>query len=327
MTGKVSHAEARRRRERIGEALAILHDVDVPREQMNDRSALVLLALADLASGAAWSQATDPLRGVTQLMTFIAENYRDEPYAPNSRETIRRYTLHQFVQAGLVLYNPDKPDRPVNSPKAAYRLSPAFLAAVRAHKAPEWARELAKFRAAAPSLAARYAQPRKMTRVPLRLPSGEEFTLSPGGQSPVVRAVVEQFCPRFTPGALPLYVGDTEEKWAYIAKDRFASVGVVLDEHGKMPDVAIYWDEKNWLVLVEAVTSHGPMSPKRAAELRTLFEGCSAWPVFVTALSDLATFTRYASEIAWETEVWIVEDPDHMIHFNGERFLGPYPAR
>ena len=104
-------------------------------------------------------------------------------------------------------------------------------------------------------------------------------------------------------------------------------MGVTLDRHGKMPDVAIYWEERNWLVLVEAVTSHGPMSPKRVVELRTLFEGSTAWPVFVTALPDMSTFTKHAADIAWETEVWIAEDPDHMIHFNGERFLGPYPSR
>jgi type II restriction enzyme len=260
-------------------------------------------------------------------MNFIAQRYREKPYAPNSRETIRRFTLHQFVQAGLVLYNADKPDRPVNSPKAVYRLSPEFLRAIRAFGTRRWDRELVAFRSVAPSLAARYAQPRELTRVPLRLESGEEFTLSPGGQSPVVRAIVEQFCERFTPGASPIYIGDTEEKWAYFAKERLATLGVALDEHGKMPDVAILWEERNWLVLVEAVTSHGPMSPKRVAELRRLFEGCSAWLVFVTALPDFATFTRYASSIAWETEVWIAVNPDHMIHFNGERFLGPYPAR
>ena len=324
MTDRISAAEARRRHDKTEQALAILHAVDVPRGQLNERSAHVLLALAELASESSWSQASDPLRGVKALMTFINQHYRETPYAENSRETIRRYTLHQFEQAGLVLYNSDKPDRPVNSPKASYRLSPEFLRLLRTYGTAKWAEELAAFRVAAPSLAARYAQPREMTRVRLRLPNGEEFTLSPGGQSPVVRAIVEQFCERFTPGASPLYVGDTEEKWAYFAKDRLASMGIVLDSHGKMPDVAIYWEEKNWLVLVEAVTSHGPMTPKRVAELRKLFEGCSAWPVFVTALPDFATFTKYASSIAWETEVWIVENPVHMIHFNGERFLGPY---
>lgn len=327
MTGKTAPAEARRRRQKTDEALAVLRAVDLPRAQLNDRSAHVLLALADLAPTGTWSKASDPLRGVTPLMDVIAARWRDEPYKANTRETVRRQTLHQFVQAGLVLYNPDKADRPVNSPKAVYQLSPAFLRLVRTFKTLEWESELVAFRAVGASLAEKYAQPREMTKVRLRLPSGEEFALSPGGQSPVVRAIVEVFCPRFTPGAMPLYIGDTEDKWVYSAKHRLAAMGVVLDEHGKMPDVAIYWEEKNWLVLVEAVTSHGPMGPKRVAELRRLFDGCAAWPVFVTALPDFKTFAKYASEIAWETEVWIAENPDHMIHFNGERFLGPYPSR
>ncbi len=142
---------------------------------------MTLLALADLGSRSPWAQASAPLRGVTVLMAFIADNYRDRAYAPNTRDTIRRFTLHQFVGAGLVL--------------------------------------------------------------------------------------------------------------------------------------------------VEAVASHGPMNPKRVAELKALFDGCSAWLVFVTALPDSATFTKYAPDIAWETEVWVAADPDHMIHFNGERFLGPYPPQ
>lgn len=326
MSGQISAAERRRRRTRTDDALEILRAVGVPREQ-DERSALVLLALAGLTSGEPWSAAQDESRGVTALMKFIAEHYREKPYAPNSRETIRRFTLHQFVQAALVLYNADQPDRPVNSPKAAYRLSSRFLRLVRTFGTPAWDAEIAAFRDAAPSLAERYALPRELTRVRLRLPDGVEFTLSPGGQSPIVRAVVEQFCERFTPGGVALYVGDTEEKWAYFAEDRFASMGVVLDSHGKMPDVAIYWETKNWLVLVEAVTSHGPMTPNRVAELRDLFAGCSAWLVFVTALPDFGTFARFAAGIAWETEVWIAANPDHMIHFNGERFLGPPPHR
>jgi hypothetical protein len=34
--------------------------------------------------------------------------------------------------------------------------------------------------------------------------------------------------------------------------------------------------------------------------------------------------SRYLGEIAWETEVWVADAPSHLIHFNGERFLGPY---
>ena len=91
-----------------------------------------------------------------------------------------------------------------------------------------------------------------------------------------------------------------------------------------MPDVVIHHTARNWLILVEAVTSHGPVSPKRMAELRRLFSGSAAGLVFVTAFPDRRTMHKYLDQISWETEVWVADSPDHMIHFDGERFLGPY---
>lgn len=324
MTTDADGRGALARRARVADARDVLAAIGMPREQLNDRSALVLLALAGLPADRPWIDADSRLLGVTPIMQFISDQYGIK-YAPNSRETVRRFTLHQFTEAGVTSYNPDKPDRPVNSPRAVYGLTQEALRLVRSRGTESWAAELERFHAVAPALSTRYALPRHLARVPVKLPDGGTLSLSPGGQSPLMRAVVEEFLPRFTPGATVLYLGDTEGKWACFAKDRFAALGVVLDDHGKMPDVAILWSERNWLVIVEAVTSHGPMSQKRVEELNRIFAGCSASIVYVTALPDFHTFTRYARAIAWETEVWISANPEHMIHFNGDRFLGPRP--
>jgi hypothetical protein len=166
-----------------------------------------------------------------------------------------------------------------------------------------------------------------MLRLPVRFPDGlvvRDVALSPGGQNQVVKAVLEAFSPRFTPGAHVVYVGDAGEKWAFFDQARLSGLGVQVDVHGKMPDVVLHDEVRGWLVLVEAVTSHGPVSPKRLVELRALFAGASAGLVFVTAFPDRATMARYLSDVAWETEVWVAEAPSHLVHFNGERFLGPY---
>lgn len=165
-----------------------------------------------------------------------------------------------------------------------------------------------------------------MRKIPVALASGMKLELSPGGQNELIRLILEEFCPRFTPGASVLYVGDARKKFAYIDNQALTRLGVAVDEHGKMPDLAIYDDRRNWLILVEAVTSHGPVSPKRHLELKHLFRECSAGLVFVTAFKDKRTLVRYLSQIAWETEVWVAESPSHMIHFNGARFLGPHPV-
>ena len=91
-----------------------------------------------------------------------------------------------------------------------------------------------------------------------------------------------------------------------------------------MPDVVIYHVKKKWLVLIEAVTSHGPVDGKRRDELKRLFRRLQGGLVFVTAFLDRAAMVKYLGDISWETEVWVADAPSHMIHFNGEQLLGPY---
>jgi adenine-specific DNA-methyltransferase len=198
-------------RRRIDEAVAILKLLGLPRAQQNDRSALTLLALVDMRPATSWADASSPLVGITPIMDFAKEHY-GTTYAPNTRETFRRQTMHQFVEAGIALYNPDKPNRPVNSPKAVYQIVPLLLDVLRAHGTDKWQRLLKDWLAAVPTLTARYARERQMAKIPLKLPTGEQIELSPGGQNVLIEQIIHEFCPRFIPGGAPIYVGDTEEK-------------------------------------------------------------------------------------------------------------------
>ena len=140
-----------------------------------------------------------------------------------------------------------------------------------------------------------------------------------------MKAIIEQFCPAFAPGGVVLYIGDTENKFAHCAAEALAALGVRLDSAAKIPDVIVHHTARNWLLLIEAVTSAGPVDGKRRKELKDLFAGCKAGLVFVTAFETRRALQSFLAQIAWESEVWIAEDPDHMIHFDGERFLGPDP--
>lgn len=308
---------------RIAEAQRALAGLGLPTGQQNERAALTLLALLGLKPSGAWSDGRAPLLGVTQIMDFVAGHYGKE-WAPNTRETVRRYTLHQFVQAGLVVPNPDRPDRPTNSPSYCYQIEPKAAEVLKKFGTDEWGYAARLYVGEVGALAQRYAQQRQMRRIPLRLEGGKTITLSPGGQNELVRLIIEEFCPRFTPGGVPVYVGDTDEKWAHWDEAYLRDLGVQVDSHGKIPDVVVHHTDLEWLVLIEAVTSHGPVSPKRLQELKALFGHAKAGLVFVTAFLDRAAFGRYVGQIAWETEVWVAEAPDHMVHFNGERFLGPH---
>jgi hypothetical protein len=158
----------------------------------------------------------------------------------------------------------------------------------------------------------------------VQIVTGQEINISPGEHSELIKAIVEEFAPRFSPGAILVYVGDTGEKWGYFDEKLLMELGVSIDSHGKMPDVIFYYQEKDWLLLVESVTSHGPVDGKRHVELSRLFANASPGLVYVTAFPSRSIMTRYLNEIAWETEVWVADAPSHLIHFNGERFLGPH---
>jgi hypothetical protein len=308
---------------KIKDALLILESLGLPRPQRNERSALCLLALLNLTPKKTWAQAGNPLIGITPMMKFSREHY-GKGYAPNTRETFRRQTIHQFVQAGIALYNPDRPDRPVNSPKAVYQISPETLPLLKTFGTKEWEPSLKHYLSTNKTLSQIYAKERVQKLIPVRIAPGKEIKISPGEHSELIKAVVDDFAPRFAPGAVLVYIGDTGEKWGYFDEKLLAKLGVTVDSHGKMPDVVLYYLGKEWLLLVESVTSHGPVDAKRHAELARLFAGATAGLVYVTAFPSRSVMTRYLGEIAWETEVWVADAPTHLIHFNGPRFLGPY---
>ncbi len=305
------------------DALNILTALGLPRQQLNERSALTLLSLLALDPESKWVDAGEPLMGITPMMDFFSEHY-GKKYAPNTRETVRRQTVHHFLQATLIVANPDKPSRPTNSPKAVYQIEPSALKLLRSFDTPGWNKNLQKYLRKVKTLTKVYEREREMQRLPVTLPDGQKIKLSPGGQNVLVKKIIEDFCALFTPGGKIIYVGDTQSKWSLYDAKAVATLGVTIEEHGKMPDVVIHYLKKNWLVLIEAVTSHGPVDPKRRAELKELFAGSSAGLVFVTAFMDRRAMLKYLNDISWETEVWVAESPTHLIHFNGERFLGPY---
>lgn len=310
-------------KKRIDEAIEVLRLLNFPRAQQNERSALTLLALLDLSPEKQWSEAHNPMRGVTPMMEFFARHY-GKAYAPNTRETVRRQSVHQFMQAGLISYNPDDPARPVNSGKTVYQVTIDALEMLRSFGTPDWNTNLGGYLASIAAVQARFTAQRTMQRIAVNTPSGESISLSPGGQNLLIKLIIEEFCPRFTSGGKVLYVGDADEKWAFYDQKYLAGLGIAVNEHGKMPDVVVHHIAKNWLILIEAVTSHGPVDVKRHRELKELFADSNAGLVFVTTFLDRVTMRKYLNDIAWETEVWVSDAPDHLIHFNGERFLGPY---
>lgn len=315
--------------QKLREARLLLEALGLPKPQHNNRSGWVFLALANIRPDEDWSKAQAPLLPTYQIMQFIREHYGQD-YKPNSRETIRRQTLHQFEQARIVDRNRDDPTRATNSKDNNYSLNQPIIEVLREYPNGNWKRRIDEYKEDLENLRELYERKLEMEKVPVRLPNGIEIKLSPGKHNQLHADIVHEFCPRFIGrSGVVLYIGDTASsrneggKLLVLEAEELSALGVPPMTHDKLPDLVVYDEKREWLFLIEAVTSHGPVSPKRWIELEKALESCKVGRIYVTAFPTIAEFRKHAADIAWETEVWVAENPDHMIHFNGDRFLGP----
>src|SRR5699024_464025 len=270
----------------------MIKQLGLPRAQQNERSALCLLALLSLDAEETWEQAEKRLIGITPIMEFSRNEY-GKVYAPNSRETFRRFSMHQFVDAGIALYNPDDPSRPVNSPKAVYQIEGETLELIKKYGTIEWNIALVEYLEGRKTLVELYAKERQQNKIPVKIAEDKEIFITPGEHSRLIKSIVEEFGPRFIPGGILIYAGDTGEKMGYFDESLLKELGVKVNAYGKMPDVIIYCPEREWLILAESVTSHGPVDGKRHRELQTLFKDSTVGIVYVTAFPDRELMARY----------------------------------
>ena len=167
-----------------------------------------------------------------------------------------------------------------------------------------------------------YENKRNLTKIPVKI-NGENFEFSTGKHNELQKAIIEEFAPRFAQNSIVLYVGDTKDKDLYKDVELLEKLKISMGEHEKLPDVILYQKEKKWIYFIEAVTSVGPISPKRIVEITDMTKDCKLGKIYVTAFIDMKTFKKFTEQLAWETEVWLSEMPDHMIHLNGDKFMGP----
>lgn len=278
------------------EAKEVLKALGLPKGQQNERSCLTLLALAALEEGGAWADVGRPLLRIWDVMGWMKEKY-GKAYAANSRETIRRQTIHQFEQARLIDRNPDDPTRPTNSGDTRYQLTEDAAEVLRSFGTRDFSKRCERFLRRHGSLTAAYERARQLHRVPVTLPDGSQVELSPGVHNELQRLIVEGFAPRFCPGSVVLYLGDTARKRLVVASEALNALSIPDMHHDKLPDVVLHDRRRDWLFLIEAVTTHGPVSPKRHAELEAVLKSCSCGRIYVTAFLNFAGFKKYASEI------------------------------
>lgn len=303
---------------KLEEARDILKSVGMPERQQADLCCYSLLAMLEIGPDTPWHCATNGWIRIHDIIQFTRDRY-EIVYAENSRETIRKQSLHRFRDAALIEDNGEA----TNSPNYRYRITEEVLDLLQHYDSAEWGSKLAAFLGTHETLKEIYASKKEMTKMPVKI-NNSDFTFSSGAHNVLQKAIIEEFAPRFAPNSECLYVGDTIEKDLVKNEDKLAELGFEITLHDKMPDVVLYCEDKNWLFFIEAVTSVGPMEPKRIKEIKEMTERVSSGKIYVTAFPDFKTFKKFSEQLAWETEVWISDMPDHMIHLNGDKFLGPH---
>ncbi len=313
----------------IDETIKLLEALGIPLKTLTlrraERMAMVFLAVGDIKKSADFKTAKSMKDGrsvkTRDIIKFVNQNFQ-EKISSGSYDDIRRKDLKLLVLGALV--ERTHPNSARNDSTRGYALNDALAVLLGKIGKKSWNEAIAKFKKSFGTVKEKLAISRNIEQVPIVLPSGQKLDFSVGRHNVLQKEIIENFLPRFGYGAEVLYVGDTADKFLFLDKEKLKELRFFEIAHGELPDVLAYSPKKNWLYLIEAVFSSGPISPIRMIELKQLAKDCSAELVFITAFLDKSTFRRFSSDIAWESEVWIAENPDHLIHFNGSKFLGPY---
>ncbi len=255
------------------------------------------------------------------IIEFVNKHFR-ENISSGSYDDIRRKDLKLLTVAEVVLHS--SPNSATNDSTRGYTINPLYAELIKNFGSKDWEKQVAEKLKNVEPLSKKLKREREIAKVSVTLPSGGELTFSAGEHNDLQKAIIEDFLPRYGHGAEVLYVGDTSDKYLYLEKEKLEELNFFEISHEELPDVITYSKKKNWLYLIEAVHSSGPISELRLIQLQKLTKDCKADIVFVTAFLNRPKFRQFMTDIAWETEVWIADNPGHLVHFNGNKFIGPY---
>lgn len=314
----------------IREALHIVQMLGIPTDDLTDRRkekiALALLAVGDVKSSKEWSKVKDANKDyavTTKQMIAFYNQYLEDSTAMGSYDYVLRHGLERLLIAGIVVRS--KPEANLSDSTRGYKISVEYSKIIRTYGQSDWERQVAIFNLSHKTYAERLAQKRDIPKITVRTADGKEFQLKDGEHNIIQQQVIQEFLPRFGAGAKILYCGDSDNKYGVInEKDTMANLGIGDISQGKLPDIVAYSESKDWIFLIEAYHSSNPITAERKYQLEQMMGEAVSKCVFITAFNNLDAYKTCPEEIAWETEIWIATEPDHMIHRNGHRFMGPY---
>lgn len=314
----------------IREALHIVQMLGIPTDDLTDRRkekiAMALLAVGDVKSSKEWAKIKDANKDyavTTKQMIAFYNQHLEDATAMGSYDYVLRHGLERLLIAGIVVRS--KPNANLSDSTRGYKISVEYSKIIRTYGQRDWDKQVAIFNRSHKTYAERIAQKRDIPKITVRTADGQEFQLKDGEHNIIQQQVIQEFLPRFGHGAKILYCGDADNKYQVInEKDAMAQLGIGDISQGKLPDIVAYSETKDWIFLIEAYHSSNPITAERKYQLEQMMGTAASKCVFVTAFNTVSAYESCPEAIAWETEVWIATEPDHMIHRNGHRFMGPY---
>lgn len=314
--------------ELINHTLFILESFGVPIDgtpRRLERMAIAFLAVIDVRKVGNFKNAKDLSKKYSlktrEVIEYVNKHFQ-EKISSGSYDDIRRKDLKLLVAGNIVMQS--SPNSATNDSTRGYGLNPFYTKILNSYPSKNWYNQAKKYLKDIEPIAEILKRKRNIKKIPVQLPSGKKIKFSLGLHNNLQKAIIEEFLPIYGYGAKVLYVGDTSDKYLHLDKEGLNELDFFEISHEELPDVIAYSKKKNWLYLIEAVHSSGTISELRLLQLKELTKKCKADIVYVTAFLDRKIFRKFIADIAWETEVWIADNPEHMIHFNGDKFLGPY---
>ena len=316
----------------INTTLFILDRFGVPAEMSGrrlERMAMAFLAVGDVKTLSDLNNIKDQSHSdlhapkTREIIDYVNESY-NEKISSGSYDDIRRKDLRLLLLGDIVLRS--SPNSATNDSTRGYVVNPFYADLIRKFDTPSWGDMIEEKLESTESIKEKLAAKRNIEKIPVKLPSGQQLSFTSGEHNELQRAIIEEFLPRYGYGCEVLYVGDTSDKYLFLNSEKLTSLNFFELSHDELPDIIAYSENKNWLYLIEAVHSSGPIDQPRLIQLQALTKQAKCDIVFVTAFLTKDKFRSYAKDITWETEVWIAENEDHLVHFNGDKFLGPYES-
>ncbi len=319
-------------KKKIEQACELLRAIGVPVDKQTPRRkkrwCMALLGAANLKPRTPWKKSaiagdTDHNITTREMIDFWNSHY-GEDLSRGSYDDVKRKDLDVLMVAGIVTGSAGNSNANPNDPTRGYAIAKEAARVLQTFGTEEWTEAVDESMKIAGTLKDRFNKGRRLKTIAITTPSGKSLQLSQGDHNLLQKQIVELFLPQFVPDAELLYLGDATNKSLFMEEVKLEELGFFELSHEMLPDVVAYSPEKDWIILVEAVHSANPIDHIRHLQMEESTKKCSAPCVYVSAFKDRGSFRKWVLEISWETEAWLADEPEHLIHFNGDKFLGPY---